>query len=65
MTTQKPFFQRLVDEEIKCEICGSGIMAIYGCWWDNDRILCLDNDCGAEYVFPTSTLLDADQTNRQ
>lgn len=57
-------FQKLVSEEIKCEICGSGTMALYGCGWDNDRILCLDNDCGAEYVFPTSTLLDTDQNNR-
>lgn len=50
-------FQRLVGEGLKCEICGSVTMALYGCGWDNDRILCSDAECGAEYIFPTSTLV--------
>jgi hypothetical protein len=53
-------FQRLVSEDLKCEVCGSVTIPLYGCGWDNDRILCSDPECGAEYVFPTSTTLSDD-----
>lgn len=51
-------FQKLTTQEIKCEVCGSSTLSLYGCGWDNDRILCADNTCGAEYVFPTSTSVE-------
>ncbi len=49
-------FEEIAKRGIKCEVCGSDTRAIYGGGWDNDRIYCADiEDCGAEYVFPTTT----------
>ena len=48
-------FEELANRHIKCEICDSETIALYGNGWDNDRIYCTDDDCGAEYVFPTTT----------
>jgi len=48
-------FQEMADRNIKCEICESPTIAIYGGGWDNDRIVCSDRECGAEYTFPTTT----------
>lgn len=48
-------FTELAERRIKCEICGADTISLYGGGWDNDRIYCSDIDCGAEYVFPTST----------
>lgn len=53
-------FEEIVGKSIKCEICGCETVALYGDGWDNDRIYCTDNECGAEYVFPTTTLVDDD-----
>ena len=48
-------FKELADQHIKCEVCGGETIALYGGGWENDLIYCRDNDCGAEYKFPTST----------
>jgi hypothetical protein len=49
-------FQRLIKEEIKCDICvGETMIGLYGGGWDNDRLICGDKDCQAEIEFPTST----------
>ena len=48
-------FKELANRGIKCEICGADTVSFYGGGWDNDRIFCANSDCGAEYVFPTST----------
>lgn len=48
-------FQEIAERNIKCELCGSPTIALYGGGWDNDRIYCTDRDCGAEYEFPTTT----------
>lgn len=53
----KNVFETVAEMKIKCEICGGDTVNLYGCGWDNDRIYCCDDDCGAEYVFPTSTEL--------
>lgn len=53
-------FEEISKREIKCEICGSDTIALYGGGWDNDRIYCTDKDCCAEYVFPTTTRADDD-----
>lgn len=52
---ESTLFQQIAAQHIKCEICGADTIALYGGGWDNDRIYCSDRDCGAEYVFATST----------
>lgn len=51
-------FETLASQHIKCELCGSDTIALYGNGWDNDRIYCTDADCGGEYIFATTTLID-------
>lgn len=48
-------FEEIAARNLPCEICGKPTIALYGGGWDNDRIYCTDLDCGAEYVFPTTT----------
>lgn len=50
-------FEEIAKRHIECEICQSSTIALYGCGWDNDRIYCANDDCGAEYEFPTSTVI--------
>ena len=47
-------FEKMTTEEIICDICGELMIALYGGGWDNDRMIC--NACGAEIVFPTTTV---------
>tara|TARA_R110002049_G_C8994679_1_gene549360 strand:- start:23 stop:214 length:192 start_codon:yes stop_codon:yes gene_type:complete len=54
-------FTEIAQRQIKCEICGSETVALYGGGWDNDRIYCRDKDCGAEYEFPTTTMVDNEE----
>ena len=49
-------FEEIANRNIKCDLCGSETVALYGGGWDNDRIYCTDEDCYAEYEFPTSTI---------
>ena len=51
-------FEELAKRQIECELCGGETIALYGGGWDNDRIYCRDVNCGAEYVFPTTTTID-------
>ena len=51
-------FREIADRHIKCEICGGETIALYGGGWDNDLIYCRDDDCGAEYKFPTTTCVE-------
>lgn len=51
-------FEQIANQNPYCEICGGEMIALYGGGWDNDRIYCKDDDCGAEYEFPTSTSVD-------
>ena len=39
-----------------CDICGGPMRCIYGGGFDNDCIYCPEKDCGAEVVYPTSTI---------
>ena len=49
-------FEKMVQNEIKCDICGETMIPMYGGGWDNDRIMCTSfKECGAEIVFPTTT----------
>ena len=48
-------FEKAIKEPIKCDICGEVMHPMYGCGWDNDRIVCAARDCGSEITFPTST----------
>jgi len=48
-------FEEIANRDISCEIFGAKTISIHGGGWDNDRIHCSDRDCGAEYVFPTTT----------
>lgn len=58
-------FEELAKRQIKCEVCGGHTIALYGCGWDNDRIYCADSDCGAEYEFPTSTIVELEASHSQ
>ena len=51
-------FEEIASRHIKCEICQGETISLYGCGWDNDRIYCTDDECGASYEFPTSTTLE-------
>lgn len=51
-------FKEIAERQIKCEICGCDTIALYGGGWDNDLIYCRDIECGAEYVFPTTTIAE-------
>lgn len=48
-------FEKAAQTEIKCDICGAIMCAIWGGGWDNDRVICSNIYCKAEIVFPTST----------
>jgi len=54
-------FREIAERNIKCEICGGEIVALYGNGWDNDRIYCRNADCGAEYEFPTTTYYEEEK----
>jgi len=51
-------FQIAERDKIKCDLCGGDTIALYGGGWDNDRVLCVDRDCYAEIVYPTTTCVD-------
>jgi hypothetical protein len=49
-------FEKVIREEIFCDICGELMLPVYGSGWDNDRLVCTDRfRCGAEVIFPSST----------
>ena len=48
-------FEQVLGKVIKCDICGEVMHPMYGCGWDNDRLVCANKDCNAEIVYPTST----------
>ena len=51
-------FEQLVNQKPKCEICGGDLVTLYGGGFENDIIYCRNAECGAEYNFPTSTVVD-------
>jgi hypothetical protein len=53
--SDKTQFQCMVEKEIRCDICGGLMLPWCGGGWDNDRMVCVERDCEAEIVFPTST----------
>ena len=48
-------FEKAIQQEVKCDICGEVMHPMYGGGWDHDRIVCADRECGAEIEYPTST----------
>jgi len=38
-------FIRAIEVQIKCDICGEIMLPVYGCGFDNDRIVCSDKAC--------------------
>lgn len=48
-------FSEIAERNIKCEICGAATKALYAGGFGRDLIYCTNDDCGAEYKFPTST----------
>jgi hypothetical protein len=48
-------FQKLLEMEPVCGICGSQMWPMHGGGWDYDRIVCPERDCGAEIMFETTT----------
>lgn len=51
----------VAQKNVKCDICGAPMIPMYGGGWDNDRLVCTDRDCGAEIVFPTSTMVEEEE----
>ena len=49
------FEKAMKSPKVECDICGGVMHAMYGCGWDNDRIICANRECGAEIVYPTTT----------
>jgi len=51
-------FEKIIqDKDLKCDICGSVMLVMYGGGWDHDRLMCSDREsCGAEIEFPTTTI---------
>lgn len=46
-------------KKVKCDVCGANMLPVYGGGFDNDLFLCTDvQSCGAEIVFPTSTICE-------
>lgn len=54
---EKTNFQLILESKPICGICGSEMLAMYGCGWDYDRVICSERDCGAEIMFETTTPL--------
>lgn len=53
---KKNTFEKMVEMNLTCDICGKKMIAEYGVGLSNDIICCEDFDtCGAEIIFPTST----------
>lgn len=50
-------FEQTIKKTVTCDICGEIMHPLWGGGWDNDRLRCAARDCGAEIVFPTSSLL--------
>jgi hypothetical protein len=48
-------FKKATKSTIACDICGEIMHPMYGCGWDNDRMVCANRECNAEIVYPTST----------
>jgi len=53
-------FEKAIQSSITCDICGEIMHPMYGCGWDNDRIVCASRGCCAEIMFPTSTEVNED-----
>lgn len=56
-------FKEIAQRNLPCELCGKPTIAIFGGGWYSDRIYCSDRECGAEYVFPTTTELTNESPN--
>jgi len=48
-------YEKLIEEDVKCDLCGEIMLPMHGSGWDNDRLICSGRYCQAEVVFPTST----------
>ena len=48
-------FERAVEDQIVCDLCGGPMLPMYGAGFDNDRMICGNMECFAEIIYPTST----------
>ena len=44
-----------------CKICGSGMLMIFGCGWDVDRLICGNKRCDYEEELTTTTVFEGDK----
>jgi len=49
-------FEKACSEPPPCDLCGTIMAPMLGAGWDNDRMICPMKDCGAEIVYPTTSL---------
>jgi len=59
------FEKTVKDTPPDCDICGKPMVYMYGGGWDNDRIVCMDTECCAEMVFPTSTIYEPEDREEE
>jgi len=60
-------FERMTKrKKIKCDVCGEPMLPVYGGGFDYDLMICTDvRSCGAEIVFPTSTVYESEADDEQ
>jgi ribosomal protein S27AE len=49
---------KITDTPPPCPICGSVMLAMYGCYFDNDRFVCGTRYCDGEIELDTTSLPD-------
>ena len=55
---RESLFEILAKQNIGCDICEGKMIAHHGLGIENDIMLCDNLDCGAEILFPTSSIID-------
>ena len=51
-------FEKDEAKELKCPLCGSVLLFLYGCGWDYDRALCGNRKCDYEKEYDTTTTIE-------
>lgn len=47
-----------INDDVKCEVCGSDLLPVYGWMWTQDSFLCPERDCDFVIDLETSTVPD-------
>jgi len=58
-------FSKAIERGVTCDICGQKMYPIHGGGWDYDRMICPDRGCGAEIVYPSTTVVKDDSNKKK